>query len=251
MGGGRFAEATRGQLGKGLDRITGHAALCTFSERWQTRFYVNRARTSPKAGGSLCRQSPIFLVKQEGGALSRVGASRSTRYLIESIREPSKDLTEGMMEPNNPYGFPVVYDTITALTKDGRRITGVPKNEDTFSLQLIDRGEQLYLFLKKDLEQVIHERKSLMPAYNERMLSENELQDLLAYLDSLRGPIGAGPGQADTFPRVAQTCRGLACLRSAKRIPCVEPPATSATLGHTNIRRHQEAMSAPPAHWGN
>ncbi len=122
-----------------------------------------------------------------GPDLSYVGASRSVQYLIDSIREPSKDLSEGLVEPNNKYGFPIIYDTVIAVTKDGRRITGAAKNEDTFTLQLMDQNEQLHLFLKSELAQVIHERKSLMPAYDEGMLSASELQDLVAYLDSLRG----------------------------------------------------------------
>jgi len=41
------------------------------------------------------------------------------------------------------------------------------------------------LLLKKDLKDVREERKSLMPAYTEDMLSTTELQDLVAYLASL------------------------------------------------------------------
>src|SRR3989304_3226183 len=49
-------------------------------------------------------------------------------------------------------------------------------------------------------------------------------------------------------PRVVETCRGFPCLRSAKRIPSVEPPAIppcGTTLGHTKIVRHQEVMCDP------
>ena len=42
------------------------------------------------------------------------------------------------------------------------------------------------MFMKKDLQKVVHERKSLMPAYDENELSRSELQDLLAYLQSLQ-----------------------------------------------------------------
>ena len=52
------------------------------------------------------------------------------------------------------------------LTKDGRRVTGVPKNEDNFSIQLMDQQEQIHLLLKKDLKEIIHKRESLMPAYD-------------------------------------------------------------------------------------
>ena len=61
------------------------------------------------------------------------------------------------------------------------------KNEDTFSVQLLDTDQNLQFFLKKDLKEVIHERKSLMPAYSEQMLSPDALRDLVAYLESLRG----------------------------------------------------------------
>jgi putative heme-binding domain-containing protein len=120
-----------------------------------------------------------------GPDLSRVGEARSGAYLIESIREPSKELSTGMSDPNNHYGLPLVYDTVTVVTNSGEEIVGVVKNEDTFSLQLIDTRQQLQLLLKKDLKQVTHERRSLMPAYSEQMLKPADLEDLVAYLESL------------------------------------------------------------------
>jgi cytochrome c oxidase cbb3-type subunit III len=140
-------------------------------------------------GSGACYQ--CHMVRGHGGLLgpdlSRVGASRSASYLIDSIREPSKDLTDGMRDPNNYWGRPLDYGTVTLVTASGQRITGVAKNEDTFSVQLLDTDQNLQLFEKKYLKDVIHERKSLMPAYSEAMLSPAALQDLLAYLESLRG----------------------------------------------------------------
>jgi cytochrome c oxidase cbb3-type subunit 3 len=139
-----------------------------------------------KAGCAACH-----MVNGHGGLLgpdlSRVGASRSASYLIDSIREPSKELSDGMSDPNNHYGQPLVYDKVTVITASGRAITGVAKNEDTFSIQLLDTDQRLQFFLKKDLTKVFHERESLMPAYSERMISPAELQDVVAYLESLRG----------------------------------------------------------------
>jgi hypothetical protein len=43
------------------------------------------------------------------------------------------------------------------------------------------------LFLKKDVKEVIHERKSLMPPYLEEALTASQLQDLISYLETLRG----------------------------------------------------------------
>ena len=126
-------------------------------------------------GRGACPQ--CHMVNGKGGRLgpdlSRIGAARSNRYLVESIRDPSQDI-------------PRSYETVVVLTKDGQRVTGVRKNEDSFSIQLMDQKEELHLFLKKELRQVLYEKRSLMPDYDRRTLNETELQDLLAYLDSLR-----------------------------------------------------------------
>ena len=122
-----------------------------------------------------------------GPELTRVGAARSADYLVDSIREPDKELSLGMLDPNNHYGTPLEYETVTAITREGRRITGVALNEDAFSLQLLGEDQQLHLFTARDLREVVHERRSLMPAYTEQMLSQVELRDLVAYLSSLRG----------------------------------------------------------------
>jgi putative heme-binding domain-containing protein len=135
--------------------------------------------------------SNCHMVKGNGGLLgpdlSRVGASRSVSYLIDSIRQPDKELSSGMLDPNNHYGLPLVYDTVTVVTVGGERIIGVARNEDTFSVQLLATDQSLQFFLKKDVKEVIHEGKSLMPPYPEDTLSASQLQDLIAYLVTLRG----------------------------------------------------------------
>jgi cytochrome c oxidase cbb3-type subunit III len=141
---------------------------------------------SGSAGCSTCH-----MVQGRGGLLgpdlSRVGAARPVSYLIDSVREPNKELSSEPSDPNNHYGLPLVYDTVTAVTSSGQKITGVAKNEDTFSIQILDTNQRLQLLLKKDLKEVVHERKSLMTAYSEEMLSATDLQDLVAYLTSLLG----------------------------------------------------------------
>jgi len=141
---------------------------------------------SGSAGCSNCH-----MVMGSGGRLgpdlSRVAAARSVSYLIDSIRQPDKELSSGMSDPNNHYGQPLVYDTVTVVTTGGDRITGVARNEDTFSVQLLATDQSLQFFLKKDVKEVIHERKSLMPPYAEDVLSASQLQDLIAYLETLRG----------------------------------------------------------------
>jgi cytochrome c oxidase cbb3-type subunit III len=122
-----------------------------------------------------------------GPDLSRIAAARSVSYLIDSIRRPDKELSAGMLDPNNHYGLPLVYDTVTVVTMSGEKLVGVARNEDTFSVQLLTIDQELRSFLKKDVKEVIHEHRSLMPAYAEDALSVVQLQDLIAYLETLRG----------------------------------------------------------------
>lgn len=172
------------------------------SEIWAILAYV-RSLAPPKSeavSGDPAKGKKIFwetagcstchMVQGRGGVLgpdlSRVGEARSADYLIDSIRQPSKELSTGMLDPNNHYGLPLVYDTVTVVTADGHKIMGVARNEDTFSIQLIDINQHLQFFLKKNLREVTHERKSLMPAYSADTLKPAELQDLVAYLEGLR-----------------------------------------------------------------
>ena len=56
----------------------------------------------------------------------------------------------------------------------------------------MDLGENLHSYFKKDLREVIHEGKSLMPTYGKDALSEKQLSDIVSYLDQLRGDSDKG-----------------------------------------------------------
>jgi putative heme-binding domain-containing protein len=123
-----------------------------------------------------------------GPELSTVGSARSRAYIVESIRQPSRQLTQ-----NRVFGESVAlkYDTVTAVTADGRTITGVPMNEDTFTVQVMDMSERVHSLEKKSLKSFQHENRSLMPSYDDRRLSNADLDDLVAYLQSLRSTASA------------------------------------------------------------
>jgi alcohol dehydrogenase (cytochrome c) len=82
----------------------------------------------------------------------------------------------------NPTG-----STIVAKTKDGREIQGVRRNEDTFTLQIVDASGQLHLLDKMKLAEVRRENRSLMPRDYAARLATVELQNLIAYLSGLKG----------------------------------------------------------------
>lgn len=106
-----------------------------------------------------------------GPDLTRVGRKRSVAYLRQSVIDPSADLTPGFYK-------------ITATMKDGRRISGVQKGFDNFSAQLMTVDGTVHSFSREDAPST-REYVSLMPAY--KSFSETELNDLIAYMLTLRG----------------------------------------------------------------
>src|SRR5258706_910969 len=117
-------------------------------------------------------------VAGRGGAigpdLSRIGASRSRAALMREIRTPSEWIGPA-------------FETVTVVTKDGQRIRGVKKNEDAFSIQVMDTRERIQGYLKSNLQELVYEKTSLMPAFPTGRLSDSDLNDLVGYLGTLRG----------------------------------------------------------------
>jgi len=71
------------------------------------------------------------------------------------------------------------------VTADGKKIKGVALNEDSFSVQLMDPTEQIYFLEKDKLRSFQVSRVSMMPIYDTSLLSDKDLQDVVAYLLSV------------------------------------------------------------------
>jgi putative heme-binding domain-containing protein len=134
----------------------------------------------PTLGGALYRKANCNACHSfhgEGGVagpdLTDIGERRSANYLRESIVNPEADLPEG-------------YLLIAVATKDGRAITGIRLNEDSFSLQIRDAQGRSHSFWKSDLTSIEKQRgKSGMPSF-QSSFTASELTDLVAYLASLK-----------------------------------------------------------------
>jgi putative heme-binding domain-containing protein len=109
-----------------------------------------------------------------GPDLARIGASRSRAALTREIRTPSE-------------WIPPAFETVTVVTKDGQRIRGIKKNEDVFSIQVMDTRERIQGYLKSNLQELIYEKTSLMPVFASSRLNDGDLNDLVGYLSTLRG----------------------------------------------------------------
>src|SRR5256886_3836962 len=134
------------------------------------------------ANCSLCH-----MVEGKGGRvgpeLTGAGASRTVEALIESVRNPSQKLAWGLTEPTKE--FAQEYETVTVVMPDGRQIKGVALNEDNFSLQVMDTNEKIHLLEKDKVSSIKKGRESLMPVYDNTLLSDQDLHDIIAYLLSV------------------------------------------------------------------
>jgi PQQ-dependent dehydrogenase (methanol/ethanol family) len=77
--------------------------------------------------------------------------------------------------------------TLVVKMRDGHELRGVRRNEDTFSLQMVDASGQLHLLDKLKVASVTVENKSLMPGDYAARLSSPEITNLIAYLHAQQG----------------------------------------------------------------
>lgn len=109
-----------------------------------------------------------------GPDLSRVGSARTRDVLASRIRRGSEDFRAG-------------FEPVTVTPPDGKPIQGVKKNEDLFSVQIMDAGERIQGYEKDKMTAVVNTRKSAMPVFGPDRLSDSDLDDVLRYLRTLRG----------------------------------------------------------------
>jgi putative membrane-bound dehydrogenase-like protein len=139
-------------------------------------------------GGDPARGREIFLgrkgacstchrVGAEGGLvgpdLTRIGAVRSARDLLESIVLPSSTFAQG-------------YETHAVVTADGEAASGIiaRQSADGVVLRLASGAEAR--FARESIRVMERSAASLMPDGLDRTLGEEDLRDLLAFLRSLR-----------------------------------------------------------------
>lgn len=111
-----------------------------------------------------------------GPDLSSIGLKRNAAHLRESLVDPAATLPEGFV--------PTRLVTKSGKTIDGRRV-----HEDTFSIAVRDGAGNNHSYPKSELQSVSLDLKtSPMPSYKDK-LTPSELDDLVAYLVSLKEPL--------------------------------------------------------------
>jgi putative heme-binding domain-containing protein len=109
-----------------------------------------------------------------GPDLSRIGNARARDVMVRRIR--------GAIEENG-----AGYAPVTLTTPSGQQVQAVKKNEDLFSVQVMDSRERIQGYVRSDLKEVKDETKSAMPPFGTDRLSESQLDDVVRYLMTLKG----------------------------------------------------------------
>jgi len=177
----------------------GQGVGMTDEEIWQIITYIRSQEVKAAAGpmGKAARGKDLFygdancslchMVEGKGGRLgpdlTGVGGSRTREAIIDSVRNPSRRLAWGLTEATKE--FPQEYESVTAVTADGKEIKGVTMNEDSFSVQIMDVNEQIHLLEKDKLRSFQKSRESAMPKYDAAVLSDKDLEDIVAFLISV------------------------------------------------------------------
>ncbi len=177
---------------------TGQGVGMTSQEIWQIITYLRSVQVKAAATpGDAVQGKKLFygdancsgchMIQGKGGRLgpnlTSVAGNRTPEYIVDSVRNPSRRLAQGLLEATKE--FPQEYETVTLVTADGKEIKGVALNEDSFSVQLMELDEHLDTFEKNTLRSFKKSRTSLMPIYDKSLLSDKDLQDIVAYLESV------------------------------------------------------------------
>jgi putative heme-binding domain-containing protein len=130
-------------------------------------------------------------ISGRGGALgpdlTGIGLRRGARHLRTSLTDPEADVPKSFTLFRADASIPENFLQVRVVTKDGRRLGGVRVNEDTFSIQFRDSSQRVHSFFKSELAELHKDwGKSQMPSYRD-LLSKEEIDDVVAYLITLRG----------------------------------------------------------------
>src|SRR5262245_51253991 len=212
----RYAQSTDAQIFDAIKNGIASTQMPRFGGRlsdndvWKVAAYIRGLRgtaVDAPAAGDAAGGEQIFwgkgqcgnchVVKGKGGLvgpdLTNLGGTRKTTSIVDALTKPlHKVFGDGgaipkILIPNT------TYQPVRISTADGRVITGVLKNEDSYSLQIMGTDNELHMFDRGKVS-VVYETHTLMPTDYDKRLAPDEFKNLLAYLTRLHVPAPAAPG---------------------------------------------------------
>jgi putative membrane-bound dehydrogenase-like protein len=153
---------------KQADRLDAFAAKLKGGDirRGQTVF------NSQKASCSACH-AVGYIGGAIGPDLTKIGAIRTERDLLESILFPSASFVRG-------------YEPISVMTKRGVPVNGLIKRDSPDDVVVTVSATEEVRIPRSDIESISPGTVSIMPAGLDQQLSEQDLADLIAFLKACR-----------------------------------------------------------------
>ncbi len=109
-----------------------------------------------------------------GPDLSSIAATRSVRYIVESILDPEAQIAGG-------------FETTVVTLLDWNEVVGVVTRETDEVLEIADSTGEVHSIPKAEIDEVVVDPGSPMPANFAELVTIAEFHDLLAYLLTLTG----------------------------------------------------------------
>ena len=122
-------------------------------------------------GAAGCAQ--CHMVGGQGGFIGPDISAYASTHTVDEIRTAITDPNRNL----DPRQMPV-----SVITKDGKTYSGIPRNEDNFSLQLQSLDGSFHLFQLSDVAHIERSSHSLMPADYSQKFSAAQIDSLISFL---------------------------------------------------------------------
>ena len=117
--------------------------------------------------------SDCHLMQGKGGFIARnltnYGRNRAMDAILEAVTNPDNPLVASSQ-------------VVIVTTNLGKKITGVLRNEDAFTLELQTEDGRFHLLARSDITDVHYTEHSLMPRDYGKRLTSKELNDIVSFL---------------------------------------------------------------------
>jgi putative heme-binding domain-containing protein len=129
--------------------------------------------------GDPVRGKDLFFGKAGCSACHQVGGGQFVAWDLAGFGRdrPANEIRDAILRPRREQP-----ESATAVGRDGRKFSGMVRNEDNASLQLQGKDGRFYLLMKSSLVSVQRKTGDSMPADYGKRLSAAELDDLVGYI---------------------------------------------------------------------
>ena len=132
-----------------------------------------------------------------GPDLTRIGAIRSERDLLEAIVFPSATIAR-------------YHEVVNVLTADGRIVSGLLVHATADKIFLASAAGEMQGVPIREIEEASYSNVSLMPDGIDRLLHPEEIADLVAFLKESTAPAESAPAETAVVKQEIPAHRGVA-----------------------------------------